>query len=98
MRPVSYSGTDAAIVSAFEAKPPSDQSGDYWSANKVNPVRDAIKTHYIAEQLRHCCYCGKNFATDNHGVWDCEHVIPKASHPQWLFEVVPFLRTALRPG
>jgi uncharacterized protein (TIGR02646 family) len=86
LKPVEYSGTNAAIVNAFDGRAPADQSGAYWSEEEIKPVKSAIKTHYIAEQKGRCCYCNHEFATVHHAVWDCEHIIPKKTHPQWLFE------------
>ena len=86
MRPIEYTGANAAIVTAFDALGRAAQSGDYWSDDAVKPVKSAIKTHYIAEQLRRCCYCNRDLATNHHGVWDGEHIIPKSSHPQFLFK------------
>jgi uncharacterized protein (TIGR02646 family) len=84
--PIEYSAVDAAIVNEYEARDRAAQAGDYWSTDEVKPVKRSIKTHYIAEQGRHCCYCNRDLGTDHHGVWDAEHIIPKSSHPQWLFK------------
>lgn len=85
MAPIEYSGANAAVVEAYEARDPIDQSGDYWSADEVKPVKAAIKAHYIAEQKRVCCYCAGDLGTSNQGNWDCEHVIARSTHPRWLF-------------
>ncbi len=86
MRPIEYTGANATIVTAFEALARVAQSGTYWSDDEVKPVKSAIKTHYIAEQQRRCCYCNRDLASNHHGDWDGEHIIPKSSHPQFLFK------------
>lgn len=85
MQPVDYAGANAAVVAGFEARDRANQSGGFWSDDAVGPVKSAIKTHYIAEQNRKCCYCDRDLGTNHHGIWDCEHVIARATHPQWMF-------------
>lgn len=85
MLPIEYSGDVEALVVAFQARERDKQIGAYWSDDEVKPIKKVIKTHYIDQQKRLCCYCNRDLATNHHGVWDCEHVIPKATHPQWLF-------------
>lgn len=61
---------------------------EVWNQTKgimVN-VRSAIRNHYIIEQNYKCCYCRQQ-TLQNHGlVWDCEHILPKALFPAFLFE------------
>lgn len=86
MTPVQYSAPIRAIVDAFDARQPEEKDPKYWNDDVVNPVRAEIKDHYIAEQGRRCCYCGREYPTDNKAVWDGEHIIAKTLAPQFMFE------------
>ena len=85
MQPVEYVGVSAAVVAGFEALDQAAQSAAFWSDETVGPVKSVIKTHYIVEQQRRCCYCARDLGTSHHGVWDCEHIIARVTRPQWMF-------------
>lgn len=86
MNPIEFQGAHLVFVDAFTARPRDEKAGDYWSDDAAAPVKAAIKTHYIAEQDFTCCYCKKQVLQANHDVWDAEHIIPKETHPQFMFE------------
>ncbi|MDH5903459.1 hypothetical protein L8S00_08610 [Vibrio splendidus] len=52
----------------------------------VSRIRSAIRTHYKDQQGYRCCYCRQQTLQDHGFVWDCEHILPKAIYPQFLFE------------
>lgn len=85
MNPVQYSATNQAIVDQFEGKPADQQAGAYWSDDEVHPVRKQIKTHYIGEQARRCCYCNVEIPMDHHAVWDAEHIISRDGAARFMF-------------
>ncbi|MCF2906511.1 hypothetical protein L0666_16075 [Octadecabacter sp. CECT 8868] len=86
MNPVQYSAPNKTLVDAFEARQPDEKDPKYWNDDEVNSVRAEIKDHYIAEQGRQCCYCGRKYPTGNKAVWDGEHIIAKNLAPQFMFE------------
>ncbi|MDO7193167.1 hypothetical protein Q5M49_05635 [Acinetobacter nosocomialis] len=49
-------------------------------------IRKEIRDHYKVEQNYKCCYCRQQNLQDHGGVWDCEHILPKAIYPKFLFE------------
>ncbi|MDS7927682.1 hypothetical protein [Acinetobacter sp. V115_6] len=49
-------------------------------------IRKEIRDHYRVEQNYKCCYCRQQNLQDHGGVWDCEHILPKAIYPKFLFE------------
>ena len=59
---------------------------DAWSAESIQALRATIKSHYIAAQHSKCCYCDRHLASENHRVWDVDHVVPRATHPRFTFE------------
>lgn len=86
MQPVKYEGAIAAIVKAYDGRPEADKVATYWADNEVAPVRKVVKDHYIAEQQQLCCYCRHPIETNNHAVWEGEHIISRESKPQFMFE------------
>ncbi|MGO7412912.1 HNH endonuclease [Rhizobium ruizarguesonis] len=86
MIPVKYSNPNQAIVDGYNNRPPAAGDFVYWAEEVVNPVRKEIKDHYINEQEQHCCYCDKEYPTNNNSVWDGDHIIPKKLAARFLFE------------
>lgn len=86
MNPVQYDAQNQAIVDEFNARLPDQKDPEYWSDPVVNPVRGEIKDHYIAEQNRRCCYCDREYPTNNKAVWEGEHIIARTKAPRFMFE------------
>jgi uncharacterized protein (TIGR02646 family) len=86
MNPVQYGEACQALVDAFNALECGQKDHNYWGDDAINAVRAEIKEHYIAEQNRRCCYCGREYPTDNKAVWDGEHIIAKSVAPHFMFE------------
>ena len=82
-RPAALSADDVIAiqeVSASGLRPAS------WSDDRVADFKARAKKHYIAEQDNCCCYCNERWLTEHGRVWDLEHVVPKAVHPNFTFE------------
>uniref|UniRef100_UPI0040485184 hypothetical protein n=1 Tax=Yoonia sp. TaxID=2212373 RepID=UPI0040485184 len=86
MIPVQYSAANKALIDAFDGRPAEEKDPKYWNEEVINPVRAEIKDHYIAEQDRRCCYCDREYPTNNKAVWDGEHIIAKDLAPHFMFE------------
>ncbi|WP_334545046.1 hypothetical protein [Rhizobium leguminosarum] len=86
MNPIKYEGADLQFVDAFSAKPSEEKTGGYWSDAAATSLRASIKKHYIKAQNNRCCYCKQLVMQNNHDVWDAEHIIPRDTHPQFVFE------------
>ncbi|QQA41525.1 HNH endonuclease [Pelagovum pacificum] len=86
MNPVQYGAACQALVDTFDALECGQKDHKYWGDDAVATVRAEIKVHYIAEQNRRCCYCGREYPTDNNAVWDGEHIIAKKIAPHFMFE------------
>lgn len=59
-----------------------------WNTTKgmVAKIRVAIREHYKIQQSYMCCYCRQQNIQEHGYVWDCEHILPKAIYPKFLFE------------
>lgn len=86
MNPVKYGAACQALVDTFNALECGQKDPNYWGDGAINAVRAEIKEHYITEQNRRCCYCGREYPTDNKAVWDGEHIIAKSIAPHFMFE------------
>jgi uncharacterized protein (TIGR02646 family) len=82
---VVYSSTILESVVGFESLPRDQQRADVWSSTEVEKTRAAIKSHYISEQKNRCCYCDIRIESENHRLWDVEHIVPRSTHAQFMF-------------
>lgn len=87
--PISYTGCIKDKVDLFNNLPRSQKIGSYWDNTDdgdLGDVKKAIKDHYKVAQDYYCPYCRQRMEVDHNGAWDAEHIIPKDSHPQFMFE------------
>lgn len=62
-------------------------SHSVWNstAGPIVEVRAFVRLHYLKEQKFRCAYC-RIEKKETHGLtWDVEHIIPKSTHPNFLF-------------
>ncbi|MGK5059010.1 HNH endonuclease [Janthinobacterium sp. LB2P49] len=83
MKPINFDGVDANYVGSYNGI-----DHEIWNHTKgpIVALRHSIRAHYLIEQKFRCAYCrmGKK---ESHGLsWDVEHIIPKSTHPKYLFE------------
>lgn len=65
---------------------PAIATGALWSDDRAKDLRVAIKSFYVAAQATKCCYCDRHLGSDNHRVWDIDHIVPRGTHPWFMFE------------
>lgn len=83
MKPITFAGADAVFVNSYNGN-----DHEIWNCTKGPAValRLSIRRHYLAEQKFMCAYCRME-KKEHHGLtWDVEHIIPKSTHPRYLFE------------
>lgn len=83
---VTYEESHQTLIDVYHSSVLKDLDPSYWNKDEVTPVRTAIKQHYIREQNYKCCYCQKETLSSHGRVWDVEHIVPKSTHPHFLFE------------
>lgn len=88
MRPIAYSAAALAVKQAFDQLPRNEKTGTFWESKDapVVAIRSEIKEFYIIQQNYTCAYCKQTVVVAHHAAWDAEHVIPKSTHPQFMFE------------
>ncbi|MES2263473.1 MAG: HNH endonuclease [Pseudomonadota bacterium] len=83
MKPINFAGADAAYINAYNGI-----DHQIWNDTKgpIVALRYSIRNHYLKEQSFMCAYCRME-KKERHGLtWDVEHIIPKSTHPLYLFE------------
>ncbi|MBP2304746.1 HNH endonuclease [Azospirillum melinis] len=66
-----------------------DEVAGYWKhthEGKMSFIKERIKSHYIISQDYTCPYCRQRIQVDHKATWDAEHIIPKDTHPRFMFE------------
>lgn len=89
LTPVAYNGELKDKVDDFNSLPLKSKAGSFWDATEdgdMTDVKKYIKDHYKLAQDYRCPYCQQKIEVEHNGTWDAEHIIPKDSHPQFMFE------------
>ena len=83
MNKVVFSKRHQTFIDGYDGK-----SYKIWNTTKgeVSKIRGVIRQHYKIEQNYMCCYCRQQTIQDHGFIWDCEHILPKAIYPLFLFE------------
>ena len=63
-----------------------DFNSDSWSDDDLSNIKTRIKEHYLDEQKTTCPYCKRNLKTRHGRNWDIEHIIPRATVANFMFE------------
>lgn len=83
----SYKGEMQEKIDEFNAL--SDVTGSYWDQTLdglLSKIKKSIKDHYLVAQDYRCAYCLQRIEVLHNAAWDAEHIVPKDSHPRFMFE------------
>lgn len=83
---VTYQDADLILFNTFNSLPAEHQAGAYWADEALKGLKSRVKAFYIHEQRSRCCYCNRHLGSDNHRVWDLDHIASKGRHPRFLLE------------
>ncbi|MGF1704136.1 HNH endonuclease [Photobacterium makurazakiensis] len=61
-------------------------SGESWSDDDIENIKKTIKTHYLDIQKTTCPYCRQKIKSRHGRYWDIEHVIPRSTVANFMFE------------
>lgn len=88
LSPIVFVGSEKTYVDTYNKKPKSEKNGAIWDGDDAGlvKVKKVIKDHYLKIQDYTCAYCRQRIEVEHNGAWDTEHIIPKDSYPQFLFE------------
>lgn len=89
LSPVVYNAEQQGLVDSFDELPFHVKAGDFWkntNGGEFAGVKEAIKEHYLKAQNYTCVYCKQQIVVEHLAVWDAEHIMPKDSSPQFMFE------------
>jgi 5-methylcytosine-specific restriction endonuclease McrA len=87
VEPIVYEGAAKTKVEEFQnQKSVTSQYWDQTNDGVLSEIKKSIKDHYLIAQDYTCAYCRQRIEVAHNGAWDAEHVIPKDTHPQFMFE------------
>lgn len=61
-------------------------SSESWSDEDIYDLKKNIKKHYLIEQKNICPYCKQKIKSNHGRYWDIDHVIPRSSVPEFMFQ------------
>lgn len=82
--PISYSESSDKLVDNFNSK--RKKNSTYWDSEEVAALKKEIKDYYKKKQNYTCSYCNQRIKVRHNASWDTEHVVPRKTHPQFMFE------------
>lgn len=85
---VSYDAHHIVFVNAFK-KLSIDIKKTYWDTKgnkELDEIKKHIKDYYLLAQDYRCPYCHQKITVVHNGAWDTEHIIPKDTHPDFMFD------------
>ncbi|MGC0807323.1 HNH endonuclease signature motif containing protein [Pantoea agglomerans] len=88
--PITYSKEQADFILAFNKLKLSEKK-NYWDAigNKnLDELKSSIKNFYLEAQGFKCPYCRQQIKVSHNASWDTDHIIPKDTHPNFMFEPI----------
>lgn len=86
--PVVYTSDESSNIDNFRSLPKDEKKG-YWDNTHdgvMSNLKEKIKRHYLDVQDYTCPYCRQRIVVEHLGSWDAEHIIPKETHPDFMFE------------
>lgn len=63
------------------------EGGKVWDSERLKGLRARIKNHHLAIQDEQCCYCKRNLTGEFPLVVDVEHILPKRTFPELMFDI-----------
>nr|WP_318379972.1 HNH endonuclease signature motif containing protein [uncultured Enterobacter sp.]DAI87055.1 MAG TPA: CRISPR-associated endonuclease [Caudoviricetes sp.] len=83
-----YENDDLQIYESYRDLPDAEQNGSVWDSveHNISKIKKTIKDYYIVAQDYTCPYCKQRIEVHHNGAWDAEHIIPKSTHPRFVFE------------
>lgn len=85
---IAYEGNDFDTFNSYNSLRYDQKNGGVWESKEqtIVNIKKNIKDYYIQAQNYTCPYCRQRIEVNNNAAWDAEHIIPKKTHPQFLFE------------
>ena len=85
---IAYAGEDLNTFQRYEQLPEDQKHGGVWDSKDADicTIKKTIKDYYIRAQDYTCPYCQQRIEVHHNAAWDAEHIIPKSTHPKFIFE------------
>lgn len=82
--PIVFTEDQLNIIESIKSK--NDFCSESWSCSEVDIIKPIIRQHYASEQNATCPYCQIQLKTKRGRSWDVEHIIPRATTDNFMFE------------
>ncbi|MEZ8409563.1 HNH endonuclease [Vibrio splendidus] len=86
---VAYEDLLLEKVNQYDGLHRAQKCGSFWDTKgdaELTRLKKHIKDFYILSQDYTCVYCRQKMVVEHNAVWDTEHIVPKSTHPQFLFK------------
>ncbi|PQK74415.1 HNH endonuclease [Pantoea ananatis] len=83
-----YDEKQSSFISSFK-KLTDDEKEKFWEITgntELDNLKKYIKDFYLRAQGFECPYCKQEIKVKHNGAWDTEHIIPRDTHPNYMFE------------
>lgn len=84
LAPIKYSKEDIEAIS--EKLNEQSFSHTSWGDEDLSSIKESIKAHYHSVQKGVCPYCQQKINSSHGRNWDIEHIIPRSTVPNFMFE------------
>lgn len=82
--PIKFTAEQLELISNLKGS--TEFNADSWNCEEVNILRPVIREHYATEQKTICPYCQMQLKTNRGRSWDVEHIIPRSTVDNFMFE------------
>jgi 5-methylcytosine-specific restriction endonuclease McrA len=85
---ISYTQEEQEKINKFKLLPDEEMRGHWENTHdgELSDLKERIKGYYLKVQDYTCPYCRQRIEVKNKAAWDAEHIIPKDSHPRFMFD------------
>ncbi|MGR2956860.1 HNH endonuclease domain-containing protein [Vibrio vulnificus] len=84
LEPIKYSKEDIKTISGKLNEESFTHTS--WGDEDLSLIKESIKTHYHSVQQGTCPYCQRKINSLHGRNWDIEHIIPRSTVPNFMFE------------
>lgn len=82
--PIVFTQEQLDIISGIIAE--ESFNSESWMCDEVEILRPVIRQYYVTEQNSTCPYCKMKLNTQRGRSWDVEHIIPRSTVENFMFE------------
>lgn len=82
---ISFSEEQQCAIEEILQARADDPNLDVWGCDAAGLLRKAVKKFGIESQANTCCYCKETNNSQNHKIWEVDHILPLSDYAQFAF-------------